>query len=236
MNSERQKMLAGELLRPARSGAVAARERARDLCQALNATREAQQDERRRILRELFGRGGDTVWMQPPFFCDYGIEHRARRAGVLQLQLRRARRVPGAHRRASRCSARRCRSTRPMHPFNAELRRRAGVRQAGRDRLGRLGRRRGDHPAWRPDRLARGDRRRQRRHARRSRGRVRRRQSVPGDSRDHGIGGRTLRPLCPAWRPARTEAPRPPPLICCSVCRRVTTRLDARSGPDPRSP
>ena len=20
----------------------------------------------------LFGRGGDTVWMQPPFFCDYG--------------------------------------------------------------------------------------------------------------------------------------------------------------------
>ena len=51
---------------------AAARERARDLCQALNATREAQQQERRRILRELFGRGGDTVWMQPPFFCDYG--------------------------------------------------------------------------------------------------------------------------------------------------------------------
>ena len=51
---------------------VAARERARDLCQTLNATREGEHQERRRILRELFGRGGDTVWMQPPFFCDYG--------------------------------------------------------------------------------------------------------------------------------------------------------------------
>ena len=28
--------------------------------------------ERRGILRSLFGKGGDTVWMQPPFFCDYG--------------------------------------------------------------------------------------------------------------------------------------------------------------------
>jgi maltose O-acetyltransferase len=46
--------------------------RARDLCQALNATRDAQHDERRRILSELFGRGGESVWMQPPFFCDYG--------------------------------------------------------------------------------------------------------------------------------------------------------------------
>jgi maltose O-acetyltransferase len=51
---------------------VAGRAHARDLCQALNATRETEQDERRRILRELFAAGGDTVWMQPPFFCDYG--------------------------------------------------------------------------------------------------------------------------------------------------------------------
>jgi maltose O-acetyltransferase len=72
MDSERQKMLAGELYNPFDPELAAARERARDLCQALNATREAQQDERRQILRELFRRGGDTVWMQPPFFCDYG--------------------------------------------------------------------------------------------------------------------------------------------------------------------
>jgi maltose O-acetyltransferase len=72
MQSERDKMLAGELYDPMDLELVAARNRARDLCQALNETREAQQEERRRIVRELFATGGDTVWMQPPFFCDYG--------------------------------------------------------------------------------------------------------------------------------------------------------------------
>jgi maltose O-acetyltransferase len=65
-------MLAGELYDPLDAELAAARARARDLCQALNASREEQQDERRRILRELFGQGGDSVWMQPPFYCDYG--------------------------------------------------------------------------------------------------------------------------------------------------------------------
>jgi maltose O-acetyltransferase len=72
MASERQKMLAGELYDPLDPELVAARQRARDLCQTLNATREGEHEERRRILRELFGAGGDTVWMQPPFYCDYG--------------------------------------------------------------------------------------------------------------------------------------------------------------------
>jgi maltose O-acetyltransferase len=70
--SERQKMLAGDLYDPLDAELVSARERARDLCQALNATREAEQEARRRILSDLFGRGGGTVWMQPPFYCDYG--------------------------------------------------------------------------------------------------------------------------------------------------------------------
>ncbi len=72
MSSEREKMLAGELYDPFDPELAAARGRARDLCQTLNATREADADARRAILRDLFGRGGDTVWMQPPFFCDYG--------------------------------------------------------------------------------------------------------------------------------------------------------------------
>jgi len=67
-------MLAGQLYDPFDAELVAARERARDLCQALNATREGEQHERRRILTALFGRGGESVWMQPPFFCDYGSE------------------------------------------------------------------------------------------------------------------------------------------------------------------
>jgi maltose O-acetyltransferase len=72
MATERHKMLASELYNPLDAELVAARDRARDLCQALNGTRESQQEERRCILRDLFGAGGDTVSMQPPFYCDYG--------------------------------------------------------------------------------------------------------------------------------------------------------------------
>ena len=70
--NEREKMLAGELYDPLDPELTAARERARDLCQALNATRESQHEDRRRLLKQIFGKGGDSVWMQPPFFCDYG--------------------------------------------------------------------------------------------------------------------------------------------------------------------
>jgi maltose O-acetyltransferase len=72
MQSERDKMLAGELYDPLDRELVAAREQARNLCQALNATHEAEQEDRRRIVRDLFGAGGQTVSIQPPFFCDYG--------------------------------------------------------------------------------------------------------------------------------------------------------------------
>ena len=72
MRSEKEKMLACELYDPHDPELVAVRNRARDLCQDLNATRESEQEVRRTILRELFGQGGDSVWMQPPFFCDYG--------------------------------------------------------------------------------------------------------------------------------------------------------------------
>jgi maltose O-acetyltransferase len=65
-------MLAGELYNPNDPELLLARQRARELCWALNATSEAEQEERRRILLSLFGAGGDSVLMQPPFFCDYG--------------------------------------------------------------------------------------------------------------------------------------------------------------------
>jgi maltose O-acetyltransferase len=73
MRTELEKMLAGEAYHPMDPHLAAQRARARDLCQALNATREADVDERRRLLVEIFGTGGDTVWMQPPFYCDYGF-------------------------------------------------------------------------------------------------------------------------------------------------------------------
>ena len=72
MPSEKDKMLAGELYAPLDPELVAARIRARDLCHDLNATQEGDQEIRRRILTDLFGSGGESVWMQAPFFCDYG--------------------------------------------------------------------------------------------------------------------------------------------------------------------
>ncbi len=72
MRTEREKMLAGEPYDPLDAELARARARARDLCQGLNATREGDAETRRRLLVELLGRGGDSVWMQPPFWCDYG--------------------------------------------------------------------------------------------------------------------------------------------------------------------
>jgi maltose O-acetyltransferase len=72
MQSEREKMLAGDLYDPLCPELVRLRERARDLCQELNGSSEAEQELRRRILRELLGGGGESAWIQPPFYCDYG--------------------------------------------------------------------------------------------------------------------------------------------------------------------
>src|SRR5579875_2894662 len=72
MRTEQDKMLAGELYDALDPELIRNRDRARDLCQALNTTRESEHEIRRKILLQLFAKGGDTVWMQPPFFCDYG--------------------------------------------------------------------------------------------------------------------------------------------------------------------
>ncbi len=72
MATEKEKMLAGELYDPLDPVLVQERERARDLCQDLNATRERDHELRRSLLQQMFAQGGDSVWMQPPFFCDYG--------------------------------------------------------------------------------------------------------------------------------------------------------------------
>ena len=70
--TERDKMLAGELYNAADPGLVHARAQARNLCQTLNATREADIELRRTLLQRLLATGGDAVFIQPPFFCDYG--------------------------------------------------------------------------------------------------------------------------------------------------------------------
>lgn len=75
MKTEKEKMLLGELYNALDPELSAERRRARDLCQAFNNTRDEAEAERARLLRELFHR--DTgVWIQPPFYCDYGYNIR----------------------------------------------------------------------------------------------------------------------------------------------------------------
>lgn len=72
MRSEKEKMLAGELYDAQDPQLVAERRRARDLLARLNASCDAEREPRAAILRELFGAVGEGVWIEPPFFCDYG--------------------------------------------------------------------------------------------------------------------------------------------------------------------
>jgi maltose O-acetyltransferase len=72
MRSERDKMLAGEMYDALDAELVAARRRARNLCKAFNDSPDDQQEERRRILQELLGAAGAGLWIEPPFYCDYG--------------------------------------------------------------------------------------------------------------------------------------------------------------------
>lgn len=72
MRSEKAKMLAGELYDPLDPQLSAERGRARLLFKALNDSAHDAQDERARLIRDLIPSSGRGVWIEPPFYCDYG--------------------------------------------------------------------------------------------------------------------------------------------------------------------
>lgn len=65
-------MLAGELYDALDAQLSEERLKARLLLKQLNDSREDQAEVRRRILKELIPDTGEGLWLQPPFFCDYG--------------------------------------------------------------------------------------------------------------------------------------------------------------------
>lgn len=65
-------MLAGEVYNSRDSALLAAAHRARKLLAAYSATPSTDADERRHILSQLLGGVGSNVWIEAPFFCDYG--------------------------------------------------------------------------------------------------------------------------------------------------------------------
>jgi maltose O-acetyltransferase len=72
MATEKEKMLAGELYDPLDQQLVQERLKARLLLKRLNDTREDETEERLSILEELIPDAGLGLWLQPPFYCDYG--------------------------------------------------------------------------------------------------------------------------------------------------------------------
>ncbi len=73
MKTEKQKMLDAELYDPLDPQLVEDRLRTRLLIKELNDTREDQTEERGRILKALIPNAGPSLWLQPPFYCDYGF-------------------------------------------------------------------------------------------------------------------------------------------------------------------
>lgn len=65
-------MLAGELYNALDPQLSEERLKARLLIKALNDTREDEPEERSRILKELLPNAAEGLWLQPPFYCDYG--------------------------------------------------------------------------------------------------------------------------------------------------------------------
>lgn len=72
MDNEWARMLAGKPYDPGNPALVAARQRARSLCQRLCALSPYAVEEERALLADLFGADID-VSVTPPFHCDYGV-------------------------------------------------------------------------------------------------------------------------------------------------------------------
>lgn len=74
MKSNLQKMLAGEGYDCRDSELLELYHKARALILAHNTCDSRDLERRRDILNQLLGKVGKGVWIETPFFCDYGIE------------------------------------------------------------------------------------------------------------------------------------------------------------------
>jgi maltose O-acetyltransferase len=76
MQTEKQKMLAGELYHAGDAELAKDRSAASTWMVRYNASLALPSAERRVLLRELFGHVGDGAAIRPPFHCDYGYNIR----------------------------------------------------------------------------------------------------------------------------------------------------------------
>lgn len=66
-------MLAGQLYEAWDPELVALRQRARRLTREYNQTTEEEAPRREALLKALFGTTGERLTIEPPFYCDYGV-------------------------------------------------------------------------------------------------------------------------------------------------------------------
>ena len=69
---ERDRMLRGDPYNARDEALLAIAHRARALLAQFAAVPSTDNDQRRAILTALLGEVGEDVWIEPPFFCDYG--------------------------------------------------------------------------------------------------------------------------------------------------------------------
>ncbi|MBE0674793.1 MAG: sugar O-acetyltransferase [Bacteroidales bacterium] len=72
MKTEKQKMLSGELYSAVDPELAEERLRARLLLKELNDSPDDEDEKRKTLLRKLIPGAGAGLWLQPPFYCDYG--------------------------------------------------------------------------------------------------------------------------------------------------------------------
>lgn len=72
MPTEKEKMLAGELYDALDAELASERLSARRTLKQLNTMEEDKTEEMGLILKKLLPNAGEGLWLQPPFYCDYG--------------------------------------------------------------------------------------------------------------------------------------------------------------------
>jgi maltose O-acetyltransferase len=72
MKTQKQKMLSGELYNALDRQLTTERTAARLLIKELNDSREDEPEIRAVLLKKLLPNAGSALWIQPPFYCDYG--------------------------------------------------------------------------------------------------------------------------------------------------------------------
>jgi len=77
MKTEKQKMLAGEMYDPLDKELSDDRTRCRNLFFEFNQIKEEDKPKRLKVLAQLVPEAGKNLWIEPPFYCDYGYNIKA---------------------------------------------------------------------------------------------------------------------------------------------------------------